>query len=44
LALKKIISDRENAQKMGTLARNYVEQNFTAENIAGKYLDFYNAI
>jgi glycosyltransferase involved in cell wall biosynthesis len=41
LALKKIISDRENAQKMGTLARSYVEQNFTAENIAKRYLDFY---
>ena len=41
LALKKIVSDKENAQKMGMLARNYVEQNFTAENIAKRYLDFY---
>lgn len=41
-ALKKIISDKENAQKMGVLAREYVEKNFMAENIAKRYLDFYN--
>jgi glycosyltransferase involved in cell wall biosynthesis len=41
LALKQIISNKENAQKMGELGRNYVEQNFTAEKIAKKYIDFY---
>jgi glycosyltransferase involved in cell wall biosynthesis len=42
LALKQIVSNKENAQKMGALARNYVEQNFTAKIIAQKYVEFYH--
>jgi len=43
-ALRKIVSDKESAQKMGAFARQYVEQNFTAEKIAKRYLDFYEHI
>jgi len=42
VALKKIVSEKENAQKMGVLARSYIEQNFTAEKIARRYINFYD--
>ncbi|MDO8512213.1 MAG: glycosyltransferase family 4 protein [bacterium] len=42
LALKKIVENKEETQKMGEIGRAYVEQNFTAQIVAQKYLDYYN--
>jgi glycosyltransferase involved in cell wall biosynthesis len=43
-ALKNIISNQAGAQKMGELGRAYVENNFTAQKIVQKHLDYYQNI
>ena len=42
--LKKVIENKKEAQRMGENGRAHVEQNFTAQIIAQKYVEFHGGI
>jgi glycosyltransferase involved in cell wall biosynthesis len=44
VALKKVIENKKEAQRMGENGRAHVEQNFTAQIIAQKYVEFHGGI